>query len=54
MNLRRGSKMDIYAYKNTPEVIEKSSSGGAFSKIANIFSDQYKDNYSDILQALRW
>ena len=38
--------MDIYAYKNTPEVIEKSSSGGAFSKIANIFSDQYKDNYS--------
>lgn len=38
--------MDIYAYKNTPEVIEKSSSGGAFSKIANIFSGQYKDNYS--------
>ena len=38
--------MDIYAYKNTPEVVEKSSSGGAFSKIANIFSGQYKDNYS--------
>lgn len=38
--------MDIYAYKNTPDIIEQSSSGGAFSKIATVFSNQYKDNYS--------
>lgn len=38
--------MDIYAYKNTPDIIDKSSSGGAFSKIATVFSNQYKESYS--------
>lgn len=38
--------MEIYAYKNTPDIIEQSSSGGAFTKIATIFSEQYKDNFS--------
>lgn len=38
--------MDIYAYKNIPDIIDQSSSGGAFSKIATIFYNQYKENFS--------
>ena len=38
--------MKVYAFKGTSDIVEKSSSGGAFSKIAMSFAKQYSDNYS--------
>lgn len=38
--------MEIYAYKNIPDIVEKSSSGGAFSKIAVVFSCQHRDDFA--------
>lgn len=35
--------MRVYAYQDIPEVVEKSSSGGAFTAIANSFCDNHKD-----------
>ena len=38
--------MKVYAFKGTPDVVEKSSSGGAFSEIAMSFAQKYSDNYA--------
>lgn len=38
--------MKVYAYKNIPDIVKRSSSGGAFTKVAAVFAEKYSDSFS--------